>query len=163
MFLEKDTKMVVITRTFDKNRIKKLCSEGCVRLMRSGYIAPESIETAIEDPRNHFVIAEDGERDLGFIVFSELGNGEMSIHVCLKTIGTTTRKIIRDAISFAYTVFCCDRLYAYYPKARRAVDKLANDLGFVDAQYMAKRFNIRSSTDLVWKTLDLTNNFPCHS
>lgn len=85
----------------------------------------------IRDRKNHFLIAQKDEKPVGFICFYPVSDKQFSIHVCLRTIGSTTKKLISMAFQYARYHLDAVSIHAVYSKTARAVDALCNHFGFI--------------------------------
>lgn len=104
---------------------------GIVRRLLGGY--PDSgvdVAVTVNESKDVFLVAYDGEKPVGFISFRPEADRVFSIHLCLKTVGLKTRIAMRKALDFAKDRLFASRILAHYPRSYRAVTKLLDEFGF---------------------------------
>lgn len=131
-----------------------MLSPGMTNRCARDYKITASPESAIDNTANKFLVAEVDGRSNGFVMFSPLTEDSMCIHLYLRSKMALTREIVRKALYFAFTDLCLKRVYAVYPSTRKALIRLANDLGFVscDPQGIMPALTNPSSRN-IWRVI----------
>jgi hypothetical protein len=121
-----------LTETNDYSLIEPFFrGEGVRRRCGAGKNWVDDAKKAIANPKNYFLLAEDDAgKAVGFVCFYPHGPAAYSLHVCLRTVGKKTKKLIGIALSYARLCLYARHIYAIYPQANRAVVALCRHFGF---------------------------------
>lgn len=92
----------------------------------------DQLAEMVRKSRATFLVAQEDNRGLGFVVFNPESNGNYSLHLCLRTIGAKTRKIIALAVQYAKFVLATNEIDAVFPESHKACQRLSKELGFRD-------------------------------
>lgn len=138
--------MLMLIESKNVDEVMSFCKSDKVKQMcglEDGFEC--DIPSLIRDKKNVFLIAKKDEKPVGFICLYPVKPQEFSIHVCLRTIGKTTKDLISMAFRFARFHLDAISIHAVYPKTARAVNALADHFKFV------KNDSIRVAPELLDK------------
>lgn len=126
--------MIKLVPSKDPNVILKFVRGQGILRKCSGGAKIESMANLgefIKSSKAIFLVAiEDNTKGLGFVMLNPEGSDAYSIHLCLRTVGPKTKKIVALAINYAQLVLGAFEIHAVYPSAYRACSQLSKYLGF---------------------------------
>lgn len=150
--------MIRLTPTKKPDAVMMYCrGDGLLRRCAGGYdVDLVILEKFIEESPATFLIAsEDGLRGLGFVMLNPEKNGAVSIHLCLRTKGDKTKKIVALALQYARFVMGFNEVNAIYPAARKALTLLAAHFGFRNDPNLKTIYPVPGDQPYAYQSLNL--------
>jgi hypothetical protein len=148
---------MTLTETRSESTILSfLRGKGIIRRCTGGFTRPASISGLLSDETNHFLVANDGKRDVGFVCLFRVGDLGYALHLCLRTVGDKTKMVIDKALEYASKILGADHIYAVYPKSARAVRELCAYFGFVPDAAIRGLFTAELPEPYAFERLDIT-------
>lgn len=123
--------MLTLEQTKDDGKIESLLGTKEVRRRcLGGFTDTPNIRECVQNPHNVFLLAKDGEKEVGFVCLFQVRPGGYAIHLALRTVGQKTKDFTGMGILYAKQVLHSDSVYAIYPKSARAVNALCRHFQF---------------------------------
>ncbi len=149
--------MLSLIETRDEKKIAEFVKgEGIRRKCMGGSSESADIGQLVASKNNHFLLVFDDGKPVGFVSFSMIKPSKYAIHVCLRTMGAKTKKIISLAFNFAAYALAAESIYAIYPASYRAIKKLTAYFKFqVDDSMRSEYQVIGVSEPYIYEKVDL--------
>lgn len=131
--------------------------DGLLRKCAGGYdVDRDALKKWIAESKAVFLIAsENGTRGLGFVMLNPEKNGAYSIHLCLRTVGEKSKRIVALAINYAKYVLGAIELDAVYPSKHKAVKRMAMNFGFRDDPNLVSFYKVPQDQPFSFQSLAL--------
>jgi hypothetical protein len=148
--------MLALSQTRDVNKIASfLKGEGVKRRCLGGFKHDYDLSQIVSDPKNTFLLAKDGDKEVGFVVLSRHTATSQVIHLCLRTIGEKTKKIVGMSFNYARHFLEATAIYAMYPQSARAVEKLCRHFNFRKDRTFEASIRLQYPEPYLFERLDL--------
>ncbi len=110
----------------------------------------------VKNPKNVFLVAYDDSIAKGFVALYPVVGYGWSMHLCLKTVGIKTKKIIKMAFSYISYHLNSNSVVWAYPSWARAVKALSSEFGFKRSPELSSVIKTPEGEDFIFDRLILT-------